>query len=142
MTLLKLGGAIIPVAKFLSQAGNFGKHLERDMQGKCEYKSIPSEIKPKVQCRQGGQCITGNSYNDTITFKYPTVECSECVDFQCGDDERLMAGEGCLEDFERICKNVPADDMKKIKANRKNYFYSDENYMMASCSYKDNCHEE
>uniref|UniRef100_A0A914PLH4 Uncharacterized protein n=1 Tax=Panagrolaimus davidi TaxID=227884 RepID=A0A914PLH4_9BILA len=141
MTLLKPGGAITLLAKFDERAGNiFGKRFNKSSyQMKCFYESRPSETEPKVQCRQGGQCITGKAYDEK---KYPTVECSECVDFQCGDDERLMAGEGCLEDFERICKNVPADDMQKIKANRKNYFYYGENYMMTSCSYKDDCHEE
>uniref|UniRef100_A0A914R0S6 Uncharacterized protein n=1 Tax=Panagrolaimus davidi TaxID=227884 RepID=A0A914R0S6_9BILA len=108
---------------------------------RCVYDSKPSETKPKVKCAQVGQCITGKASDKNGTKNHPTVECSECVEFFCGDDERLMNGRGCLEDFERICTNVPANDMQKIKANRKDYFSYGENYMMASCSYHNNCYE-
>uniref|UniRef100_A0AC35FS00 Uncharacterized protein n=1 Tax=Panagrolaimus sp. PS1159 TaxID=55785 RepID=A0AC35FS00_9BILA len=104
---------------FYSHAGKkFGKHLkENAKREECAYRSAPAKTKPKVQCRQGGQCITGKAYDKEITKKYQNVTCSECVIFKC-------------------------DHMQKIKSSRKNYFYFDENYMMASCSYKDNCHEE
>uniref|UniRef100_A0A914QYZ6 Uncharacterized protein n=1 Tax=Panagrolaimus davidi TaxID=227884 RepID=A0A914QYZ6_9BILA len=109
----------------------------------CTYNNSALPTKSEVKCLKGGQCLTNSDqYNETAFYEYPYVVCSECVAFECSDNDRVMRGYGCLEDFEQICTNVPSTVIEKIKANPKNYFYSDNDTstIIATCSYDDYCH--
>uniref|UniRef100_A0A914Q1B1 Uncharacterized protein n=1 Tax=Panagrolaimus davidi TaxID=227884 RepID=A0A914Q1B1_9BILA len=97
--------------------------------------------KPTIQCRKWGECFTGKISYQAIPFASDIV-CYKCAYFMCGDENgRVMIGSGCLNDFEKICKNVPATEIQKIKANKENqYSYSDNNTTVVNiCSNKDNC---
>uniref|UniRef100_A0A914PAT3 Uncharacterized protein n=1 Tax=Panagrolaimus davidi TaxID=227884 RepID=A0A914PAT3_9BILA len=113
---------------------------------KCEYKSYFSPPKPSVQCRKGGSCLTGmGGLKKLPSVKHQNISSSECVAFQCGNDERFMSGAGDFEDFEKICTNIPLADMQKIKANKKDgYFYFNETIstLVISCSDADFCTSE
>uniref|UniRef100_A0A914Q8I8 Uncharacterized protein n=1 Tax=Panagrolaimus davidi TaxID=227884 RepID=A0A914Q8I8_9BILA len=129
----------------LKMEWNFGENHEaiHSDAPSCTYNNSALPTKSEVKCLKGGQCLTNSDqYNETAFYEYPYVICSECVAFECSDNDRVMRGYGCLEDFEQICTNVPSNIIEKIKANPKNYLYSDNDTstIMATCSYHDYCH--
>uniref|UniRef100_A0AC35FUQ3 Uncharacterized protein n=1 Tax=Panagrolaimus sp. PS1159 TaxID=55785 RepID=A0AC35FUQ3_9BILA len=122
----------------------FGSNHDEPSEGtKCQYKSYPSPPKPSVQCRKGGNCITGVAgLKEAPPVKYQNISSSECIAFQCGNNERFMTGAGDFEDLEKICTNIPLADMQKIKANKKDgYYYFNETIstIVISCSDADFC---
>uniref|UniRef100_A0AC35FMM3 Uncharacterized protein n=1 Tax=Panagrolaimus sp. PS1159 TaxID=55785 RepID=A0AC35FMM3_9BILA len=97
--------------------------------------------KPTVQCKKWGECFTGTVSNIGNRDAFD-ITCYKCAHFMCGDENgRVMVGSGCLNDFEKICKNIPATEIQKIKANKESrYFYTDNNTIFVNiCSFADNC---
>uniref|UniRef100_A0A914Q5H3 Uncharacterized protein n=1 Tax=Panagrolaimus davidi TaxID=227884 RepID=A0A914Q5H3_9BILA len=105
----------------------------------CDYVSedLPP-FKSQVKCPKGGYCVTGLTEGDP-PFVYSNVTCYACASFSCNVNGTLMTGSGCLNDFERICTNVPAAEMQKIKDGKKYYNYIDENNIVSSCAFGDYC---
>uniref|UniRef100_A0A914Q2L9 Uncharacterized protein n=1 Tax=Panagrolaimus davidi TaxID=227884 RepID=A0A914Q2L9_9BILA len=128
--------------------GAFGlKHIkigtmDPTMLKECNYndKLIPPS-KPQVQCAKGGMCLTGRIEGDDPPVVYSNVTCNACALFHCNVNGKIMTGSGCLNDFERICTSVPAAEMQKIKAGKKLYNYIDENNIVSSCAFMDNCND-
>uniref|UniRef100_A0A914R4Z1 Uncharacterized protein n=1 Tax=Panagrolaimus davidi TaxID=227884 RepID=A0A914R4Z1_9BILA len=110
----------------------------KDESIQCDYesKALPP-FKPQVQCAKGGYCLTG--LIETPAAVYSNVTCDACATFICNVNGKLMVGSGCLNDFERICTNIPAAEMQKIKAGKNFYNYIDENNIVSSCAFGDNC---
>uniref|UniRef100_A0A914QR01 Uncharacterized protein n=1 Tax=Panagrolaimus davidi TaxID=227884 RepID=A0A914QR01_9BILA len=106
----------------------------------CAYedKFIPP-FKPQVQCLKGGRCVTGRTKGPP-PMELSNVTCNACAFFLCYVNGKFMTGAGCLNDFERICTNISAAEMQKIKAGKNFYNYIDENNAVSSCAYGDDCH--
>uniref|UniRef100_A0AC35FVZ0 Sodefrin-like factor n=1 Tax=Panagrolaimus sp. PS1159 TaxID=55785 RepID=A0AC35FVZ0_9BILA len=94
--------------------------------------------KPQVQCAKSGYCLTGLTEIPSIVS--PDVTCDACATFICNVNGKLMTGSGCLNDFERICKRVPEAKMQKIKAGKNFYNFINENNIVSSCTFADDCH--
>uniref|UniRef100_A0A914QDT6 Uncharacterized protein n=1 Tax=Panagrolaimus davidi TaxID=227884 RepID=A0A914QDT6_9BILA len=106
----------------------------------CDYDNkLITPSKPLVQCIKGGYCVTGLTEGDP-PIVYSNVTCYACAGFICNVNGKLMTGAGCLNDFERICTNISAAEMQKIKAGKNFYNYIDENNAVSSCAFDDDCH--
>uniref|UniRef100_A0A914QPU2 Uncharacterized protein n=1 Tax=Panagrolaimus davidi TaxID=227884 RepID=A0A914QPU2_9BILA len=115
------------------------KHNKTDQMKGCDYdnKFIPPS-QPQVQCAKGGFCVTGRTKSPP-PIELSNVTCNACASFSCNVNGKFMVGFGCLNDFERICTNIPAAGMQKIKAGKKLYNYIDENNVVSSCGVGDYC---
>uniref|UniRef100_A0A914Q8B9 Uncharacterized protein n=1 Tax=Panagrolaimus davidi TaxID=227884 RepID=A0A914Q8B9_9BILA len=126
-------------AKDNSAAFGLKHNKTKDQLKGCDYdnKFIPP-FQSQVQCLKGGYCVNGRIEGDP-PMEFSDVTCNACASFFCNVNGKFIYGVGCLNDFERICKRLPAAEMQKIKAGKKFYNYIDENNMVSSCSYGDYC---